>query len=493
MKPIVARKQVRLSSWRCLRLSLNGLAYRLFRSLVTVSVLGLAVAFLAHVLAYGLIAQGTRSAAVSELNRVRLLGEWVARLSEPDGDRAILEEFASPAASDRRAEYGAWSGATPALLAGASATARELATAWRDIQALPPARQAALTSIVEADDPLAFAAQLADPGIGQRFRARLAELDVPSLLRDEATFERLVLRDAPAFEALRQRIRGGQQLAIARVRTVAGDAAPLRLLADPPADLHDVLTAAGFRLPRHLLAPLREQALDALDMETLDRMLARPEVREGVRRRRDLPAAALNAAGILMWIDSDRRAAALAAAIGPFAEDRRFTPARLRELSSAAQRRVGLETAAGEPSVTPGGDGRSLPAATVWLIAISLLVCVVGVANAMLMSVTERFTEIATMKCLGALNRSVVRVFLFEALVQGGIGSLLGAALGTGLAVARGVATFGSLAWHALPLAGLLAGAGAACACGVALAALAAAGPVWAAARLMPLEAMRIE
>jgi ABC-type antimicrobial peptide transport system permease subunit len=65
--------------------------------------------------------------------------------------------------------------------------------------------------------------------------------------------------------------------------------------------------------------------------------------------------------------------------------------------------------------------------------------------------------------------------------------------LGTGLAVARGVATFGSLAWHALPLAGLLAGAGAACACGVALAALAAAGPVWAAARLMPLEAMRIE
>jgi putative ABC transport system permease protein len=493
MKPIVARKQVRLSPWRCLRLSLNGLAYRLFRSLVTVSVLGLAVAFLAHVLAYGLIAQSTRHAAVVELDRIHLLGEWVARLSGPDSDRVILEEFASPAASDRRAEYGAWSGAAPATLASAAAAGRELVGVWRDVQALPPSVQAVLTSLVDADDPLTFAAQLADPVIGPRFRARLMELGGRLPLRDDATFDRLVHRDAPAFEELRQRIRRGQQLAIEKVREATGGVAPLHLLADPPADLHDVLTAAGFRLPRHLLAPLREQALDALDTEALDRILARPEVREGVRRRRDLPAAALNAAGILMWIDSDRRAAALAAAIGPFAEDGRFTPARLRELSSALQRRAGLEAAAGEPSATSGGDRRALPAATVWLIAISLFVCVVGVANAMLMSITERFAEIATMKCLGALNRSIIQVFLFEALVQGGFGSLLGAALGTGLAVARGVATFGSLAWHALPLAGLLAGAGAACACGVALAALAAAGPVWAAARLMPLEAMRIE
>ena len=50
----------------------------------------------------------------------------------------------------------------------------------------------------------------------------------------------------------------------------------------------------------------------------------------------------------------------------------------------------------------------------IWLIIMSLIVCVVGIANSMLMAVTERFQEIGTMKCLGALDRFVVRLFLLE-------------------------------------------------------------------------------
>jgi len=48
----------------------------------------------------------------------------------------------------------------------------------------------------------------------------------------------------------------------------------------------------------------------------------------------------------------------------------------------------------------------------------------------MLMSVTERFREIGTMKCLGALDVFIVRLFLIEAAVIGVLGSIIGLLLG---------------------------------------------------------------
>ena len=61
-----------------------------------------------------------------------------------------------------------------------------------------------------------------------------------------------------------------------------------------------------------------------------------------------------------------------------------------------------------------------------WLAIMALLVCFVGIMNAMLMSVTERFKEIGTMKCLGALDRFIVTLFFIEAALLGFISSVLG-------------------------------------------------------------------
>jgi putative ABC transport system permease protein len=65
-----------------------------------------------------------------------------------------------------------------------------------------------------------------------------------------------------------------------------------------------------------------------------------------------------------------------------------------------------------------------------WLVGTSLVMCLVGVTNSMLMSVTERFREIGTIKCLGASDSFIVKVFFLEALLLGTIGSFVGAALG---------------------------------------------------------------
>lgn len=61
-----------------------------------------------------------------------------------------------------------------------------------------------------------------------------------------------------------------------------------------------------------------------------------------------------------------------------------------------------------------------------WLVVMSLLVCAVGISNSMFMAVTERFKEIGTMKCLGAVDTFIVRLFLIESGLLGVVGGLIG-------------------------------------------------------------------
>jgi ABC-type antimicrobial peptide transport system permease subunit len=65
-----------------------------------------------------------------------------------------------------------------------------------------------------------------------------------------------------------------------------------------------------------------------------------------------------------------------------------------------------------------------------WLVIMSLLVSFVGITNSMLMSVTERYKEIGTFKCLGALDNFIVKLFLIESGLLGFFGSLVGAFVG---------------------------------------------------------------
>jgi ABC-type lipoprotein release transport system permease subunit len=139
----------------------------------------------------------------------------------------------------------------------------------------------------------------------------------------------------------------------------------------------------------------------------------------------------------------------------------------------------------------------------VWLVTLSLMVCVVGITNAMLMSVTERFREIGTMKCLGALDKFVVKLFLIESSLQGVAGSLAGALIGFLLAFVRALFTFhvqdletGQGYWLSLrffPVLSALLWFMIALGVGVVLSVVAAIYPAIRAARMEPVQAMRVE
>src|ERR1043166_971949 len=89
---------------------------------------------------------------------------------------------------------------------------------------------------------------------------------------------------------------------------------------------------------------------------------------------------------------------------------------------------------------------------TRWLVGLALLVAFVGILNSMLMSVTERFREIGTMKCLGALDGFIIKLFLIESLFQGIVGTVLGVAIGLGLSFVAAAASYGGYAWINLPM-----------------------------------------
>lgn len=128
-----------------------------------------------------------------------------------------------------------------------------------------------------------------------------------------------------------------------------------------------------------------------------------------------------------------------------------------------------------------------------WIIILSLLVCVVGIVNAQLMAVTERFREIGTMKCLGALDRFILRLFLLEAGIQGLAGAGVGSFAGGIFSLLNALLRFGSVAIKSLSWVNIFSSIAYATGVGCLLSLLGVLYPAIVAARMQPVEAMRVE
>lgn len=127
--------------------------------------------------------------------------------------------------------------------------------------------------------------------------------------------------------------------------------------------------------------------------------------------------------------------------------------------------------------------------------SIFLFVVLLGVVNAMLMSVLERVREIGTMLAVGMRRRQIVTLFISEGVVLGLIGGTLGALLGfawvawaesTGLSIPSPGANVPSLLRPHVDVSFLVRAVFQATA-GAALASL---WPAWRASRLRPVEAL---
>jgi len=130
---------------------------------------------------------------------------------------------------------------------------------------------------------------------------------------------------------------------------------------------------------------------------------------------------------------------------------------------------------------------------TRWMAALALMISFVGILNAMLMSVTERFHDIGTMKCLGALDSFIVRLFLLESIFIGSAGTTAGVLIGLFLATMEAWAAYGGAVWSTMPILKILETVGVCYLIGIGLTVAGALYPAWRAARMQPVVALRSE
>jgi len=126
----------------------------------------------------------------------------------------------------------------------------------------------------------------------------------------------------------------------------------------------------------------------------------------------------------------------------------------------------------------------AVTAALSGIAAISLVVGGIGIANIMLVSVTERTREIGLRKALGATNHDILAQFLIESIMLSALGGLIGIAIGWGLSevIKQFIETSVSsgsvlLSFGISALVGIVSGFA----------------PAWRASRLDPITALRYE
>jgi hypothetical protein len=532
MKTIQTRDQVRLPIGRCLELVLSGVKYRLFRAAITVTIISLAGAFLMVMLTEGLTAREVAGDIAVRIAPRETFRFWVSRLSLPMTELQLAEEL-STAEPGRPiwGEFRTWGQIDDAALARLVELAKRHQKYLAYFQSLGEGQRRTLIGPIGDE---AIFATLTDPAKFTAFQEALktSSRQLPTPIEE---FQQL-LKDWQAAAPELAKILQADAAAVAQVKRtyLTGGQTPQALLVHADEHFADALSAWGFNLPKDILPLLREQAALSVDGRKLLALYVGPaavqtgalppaprETTEGEDQGTDntegqdeTEATRKGAVLVkyLLAVRLDKNLTKLndqmlyehlstAAGARWFVEvtacDTRMhlDAARVQQVAKYITDQSHLETVRNNVAqVTGSGEGfLGFSSRTLSLILVSFLVCIVGIANAMLMSVTERFREIATMKCLGATDGFIMINFILESIMQGIAGGAIGMVLGFLLGELRAWGSYGWMALTSLPVLAVLAAAGVALAVSVVISALAAVYPAWVAARLAPMEAMRIE
>jgi putative ABC transport system permease protein len=427
--------------------------------------------------------------AAEEIARMRLVDRWIARLSIPQTAEELIAQAAGsddPAALANLVLLGQLADGEDSELARRATGAATYLAFFRDLNY---GRRRVLVGSAESTQVFD---RLQQPEDFSAFTNRLAAMKTVRFTGEVDAFAAF-LAEWPALRGQLERIRTGQAQAIRALQQALNGRPLMKALREADHSFGDAIRTAGFLLDPAEATALANQVGDVADRTLIEEAMLRADIRQAVAARRDIlpgdvsPSLVWNSlknGDEADWFLAQMRTHNLAEA-----DWNRDT---LTALAGSRARAVLLKEAERATSQT-GGGLLGIGQRMTWLALVSMLVCAVGIANAMLMSVTERFREIATLKCLGALDGFIMTVFLIEAAILGLVGGVVGTLVGLLIATLRMAASFRGLLLNALPAETLLLASLLSITIGIVLAAFSAVYPSLRAARLAPMEAMRIE
>ena len=490
MKKIEAKDQVRLTLYQCFEICIHGVYYRFFRSMVTVSIVVLTVAFFSNVMIEGLMTNGVAEGVRRELQTIRRDARFLAKLTEVETVEAISERIAGLEAGDSAyREVLGITGVDPAVLDRLIAFSRRRQSyqEFFDEELTYGQRQI----LVKGKQGLVVFELLQDAERRQDLSDGMRQLKSVQLPTSQAELEVFL-------DGFRTNLAGVAELRAPYERAVKAVASRYSL-----PELKKAIVSGDSALLEHLrslgyLVEDREYADIGTQLDETERILSMAQAFQNFtfksRFITKFSILAKEYGDRLVMSKLQRRSGAewFEKQVADLDLAVSLSTDQVRRLAQAALARGTLREV--EQILHTKGDWhRGIDTKTIWLMIVSFIVCTVGIANAMLINVAERFREIATMKCLGAMDGFVMVLFVLEAGLFGLAGGVLGVLLGMLLSLLKQFLGFGNYAFSYLPW-GQVAGATvAALGAGMVIATIAALYPSWVASRMAPMEAMRVE
>lgn len=485
-------EQARLPLRRMLEICLDTVSHRLLRSTVTVAITLLAIAFLAFIMAEGYLGNSTRRTVSQRLREMNAYSSFLRAVGQPESDERMVRAIA--AFEEGGADFenlAGWGGFAPAEAARFVAESRRVVEYLSFFEDMPVGRRVLL---VEQAAGLAIFDRLSEPANMAEFRRRLAAMRTLRLPGRRGQFEAF-MAGWPEYRRALDRVQAGRSEMIRRLSAFFGESGAERMLrearsAGTEQALFARLADLGFKVEHDAAGAIIEGSVrHGRILDAIERLRARSVRTAWLRtfHERFSPGEALRscarAPARADWVRERLAEAGLAEGFD-----------RAEFLRAAADYAQWQDLAERERMLSDRyGTASGLSPKTLWLIAVSFMVCVVGIANAMLMSVLERFKEIATMKCLGARNGTIAFLFITESTIVGLAGGLLGMFAGLALVLAVFWTRYRGMVFERFPAGDILWTMLFCLGCSLALAMVAAIYPARVASRMAPMDAMRVD